>query len=201
MPVVFFKEIMYKNLFVRAWEILFSPSKTWDKIARESEDDKKYLTNFFYPFLGLVAFTAFLNPFISGNEDLDFMSTLSIGMQYFIMSFASGFFGFFIAAKALNYCFIRWFGIPADTRKAEKLTAYSLTPVLVVSIMTRLLSDFFFMKILFVYIVILVWEASAHFYSVEEKTRGKFTLLSCITILAVPFIVEKIFIFLLPGLK
>jgi len=192
---------MYKNLFKRVWDILVSPSKTWDKIALDTEDEKKYLSHYFYPLIGLAAFTAFLNPFISGYEELDFKATLSIGIQFFIVSFASGFFGFFIVAKALDYSFVRWFQMKSDTRKSEMLTAYASTPVLVVSILTRLLSDFFFMKVLFVYVIVLVWESTTHFYSVEDSKRGKFTAISSICILALPIIVEKAFLFLLPGLK
>ncbi|MDD4922646.1 MAG: Yip1 family protein [Bacteroidales bacterium] len=192
---------MYKNLFKRVWEILTSPSKTWDHIAQNPEDEKKYLSNYFYPLIGLAAFTAFLNPFISGYDDLEFKATLSVGIQFFIVSFASGFFGFFITAKVLNESFVRWFGISSDKRKTEMLTAYASTPVLVISILTRLLSDFFFMKILFFYVIVLVWEATTHFYSLEDSKRGKFTALASISIIAVPTIVEKIFLFLLPGLK
>lgn len=194
---------MYKNLFKRVWEILTSPSRTWDKISQnsESENDKKYLTSYFYPLIGLAALTAFINPFIKGYEELDFRATLLVGIQFFIVSFASGFLGFFITAKALNYSFVRWFGVSPDKRKSEMLTAYASTPVLAVSILTHLLSDFFFMKILFIYVIVLVWEATTHFYSLEEPKRGKFTALASVSILALPIIVEKIFLVLLPGLK
>jgi len=192
---------MYNNLFKRVWDILVLPSKTWDKIAQNPEDEKKYLSGYFYPLIGLAAFTAFLNPFISGYEELDFRATLPVGIQFFIVSFASGFFGFFITSKVLNYSFVRWFGIPSDHRKAEMLTAYASTPMLVVSILTRLLSDFFFMKILFFYVIVLAWEATTHFYMVEEAKRGKFTMLAGISILVIPHVVEKVFLLLLPGLK
>lgn len=192
---------MYKNLFVRVWELLLTPSKTWDNIAQDSEDDKKYLSGYFYPLIGLAAFTAFLNPFISGYEELDFRATLIIGIQKFLVSFASVFFGFFVSVKALDYSFVRWFDLPSNNRKAEVLTAYASTPILVVSILTRLLSDFFFMKIFFVYIVVLVWEASIHFYSIEEVKRGKFTATACFIIVALPILIEKIFLLLLPGIK
>lgn len=199
MRVIF--QIMYKNLFKRVWDILVSPSRTWDKIAQTSEDEKKYLANYFYPLIGLAAFTAFLSPFIKGYENLDFRATLTVGIQFFIVSFASGFFGFFITARLLNYSFVRWFGLSADMNKAERLTAYASTPILLVSVLTRLLSDFFFMKILFFYVIVLVWEATTHFYSLEESKRGKFTALASLSILLAPIVIEKVFLILLPGLN
>jgi len=192
---------MFNNLFCRVWEILTSPSKTWDKIAQESEEDKRYLTRYFYPLICLVAFTAFLNPFLSGYEALETKAILLIGIQYFIVSFVSSFLGFFLTAKMLDYGFVRWFDQPSDIRKVEMLVAYTSTPVLVVSILTRLLSDFFFMKLLFFYVIVLAWEATARFYSVEESKRGKLTALASVCILATPYLVEKIFLIILPGLK
>lgn len=200
LPVIFI-EFMSINLFKRVWEILISPSKTWDKIIQESEGDKKYLTNYFYPLIGLAAFTAFLSPFIKGYEELELKATLLVGIQSFVVTFLSAFLGFFITVRTLNYSFVRWFGIKSDLRKSEMLTAYASTPVLVVSILTRLLSDFFFMKVLFVYVIVLTWEASAHFYSVEESRQGKFTAICSASILVIPYVVEKIFLILLPGLK
>jgi len=192
---------MYKNLLRRVWDILTSPSNTWDKITQDSEDEKKYLYQYFYPLISLAAFTALINPFISGIEYFDTKATFSIGIQSLFASFTSSFLGFFISARFLDYSFVRWFGMRSDKRKAEMLTAYSSTPVLVVSIFTRLLSDFFFMKILFVYVIVLVWEATIHFYSLEESKRGKFTALASLCILVVPFVVEKILLVILPGLK
>jgi len=192
---------MYKNLFERIWGILVSPSKTWDKIAQDPNNKKKYLTSYFYPLITLVAVTAFLNPFIKGYEELEWKATLLVGLRFCIVSFVSSLIGFFLTAKALNYSFVRWFGIKPDGRKSEMLTAYASTPVLVVSILTRLLSDFFFMKLLFFYVIVLVWEASTHFYSIEESKQSKFTTLATLAILAVPFLVEQLFLFLLPGLK
>ena len=188
-------------LFKRVWEILVAPSKTWDSISQNSEDKKKYLTRYFYPLIVAVAFTAFLNPFIKGYEDLEFKDILLVGLRFFIVSLASGVLGFFLTAKVLDYSFVRWFHMKSDRRRAQMLTAFASTPVLVISILTKLISDFFFMNILFFYVVVLVWEASTHFYSVEESKQGRFTTLVCVAILALPLIVEKIFLIILPGLK
>jgi hypothetical protein len=134
-------------------------------------------------------------------DELGLSPALSIGIQSFIVSFTSSFFGLFISAKALNYCSVRWFGKTSDIQKVEMLIAYASTPVLVVSILTRLLPDFFFMKIFFFYVIVLVWESTAHFYFIEESKRGKYTALAFIVILLVPILIEKLFVFFLPGLK
>jgi len=197
----FVNKMMYKNLFKRVWNILVAPTKTWKEIALEAEDDKKYLNNYFYPLIGLAAFTAFLNPFIMKYEELGFSSTMSVAIQSFIVSFISSFFGFFVSTRALNYCSVRWLGMTSDIHKIERLIAYASTPVLVISILTRLLSDFFFMKIFFFYVIVLVWEGTVPLYSMEESKRSKFSVLAFILIIAIPLVIEKLFIIFLPGLK
>jgi hypothetical protein len=192
---------MLKNLFKRVWDILVSPSRTWEAISQDSNEGKRYLTRFFYPLVALAALTAFLSPFIKGYEELEIGAIVSVGVQLFVVSFISVFFGFFLTARLLNYSSVRWFKMNSDNRKSEMLTAYASTPVLVVSILTRLLSDFFFVKILFFYVIVLVWEATKQFYTVEEAKRGRFTALASILILLMPFVVEQLFLLILPGLK
>jgi len=188
-------------LIKRVWGLLVSPSKSWDTISQETDVEKKYLTHYFYPLIALVAFTAFLNPFIKGYEEKELKDVLFVGLRFLIVSLTSGVLGFFLTAKVLDYGFVRWFRMKSDSRRAQMLTAYASTPVLVISILTKLISDFFFMNILFFYVVVLVWEASTHFYSVEESKQGRFTTLASVAILALPLIVEKIFLLILPGLK
>ena len=194
-----FKFKMSKSLFLRLWLLISSPSKAWKAISEEPLENKPYLSGFFYPLVGLVSLTAFLNPFISGDQV--FKEKLTDGIQQFIITFGSAFFGFFIAARLLDWIFVRWFDQPKHRDKAEVLTAYALSPVLAVSIITRLVSDFFFLKIFFLYIFIIIWEASSGFYQIDEKKQGAFTGISGLIILITPIILEIALRFILPGLN
>jgi len=184
---------------LRLWLLLSSPSKAWKAISEEPFENKPYLSGFFYPFVGLASLTAFINPFLSG--DLALREKLTEGILQFIIAFCSAFFGLFIASKLLDWIFVRWYDQPEGKEKAEVLTAYALSPVLAVSIITRLISDFFFLKIFFLYIFIIIWEATSGFYQIDEKKQGTFTGISGLVILVTPVILEIALKFLLPGLK
>jgi hypothetical protein len=191
--------IMFKTLFTRLWLLLSSPSKAWKIVSEEPFDKKNYLSGFFYPLVGLASFTAFINPFISG--DLSYREKLTEGLQMFIMAFGSAILGFFIAARLLDRIYIRWYGQPSGKEKAEVLTAYASAPVLAISIITRLISEFFFLKIAFLYIFVIIWEASSGLYSIDEKKQGTFTGITGFLILVIPVLLEIAFKLFLPGLK
>lgn len=148
---------------------------------------------------GMAALTAFISAFFDG--DLTFKQQLSEGIQLFILSFGSILLGLFLAAWVLDKLFVRLFGLLSDYKKAEILVVYTLTPVLVVSILTRLFSELWFLKALFLYVFVIAWEAATHFYAVHPKQQGYFTLYCGAVVLLAPQLVEFILVRLLPGLN
>lgn len=190
---------MNKSLFSRLWLVLTSPQKAWKVISDEGTDDKNYLSSYFYPLIGLTSLTAFISPFIF--NDATFKDNLTTGMMSFAVAFSSVFFGYYASARVLERIYIKVFNIDQGLSKVEILTAYSLSPVLAVSIITRLVSEFFFLKIIFLYIFILIWESTTHFYNVDEKKQGLFTAISGLVILILPEVIEFILKLVLPGLK
>jgi len=190
---------MNKSLFSRIWLVLTSPQKAWKVISDEGIGDKTYLSNYFYPLVGLTSLTAFISPFFF--VDTTFKENLTTGMMSFAVAFSSVFFGYYASARILERIYIKVFNINQGLSKVEILTAYSLSPVLAVSIITRLVSEFFFLKIIFLYIFILIWEATSHFYNVDEKKQGLFTAISGLVILVIPELIEIVLKLVLPGLK
>jgi hypothetical protein len=168
-------------------------------VAEVGDDKKTYQTEYFYPLAGMAALTAFISAFFDG--DLTFKQQLSEGIQLFILSFGSILLGLFLAAWVLDKLFVRLFGLLSDYKKAEILVVYTLTPVLVVSILTRLFSELWFLKALFLYVFVIAWEAATHFYAVHPKQQGYFTLYCGAVVLLAPQLVEFILVRLLPGLN
>ena len=66
--------------------------------------------------------------------------------------------------------------------------------------LTELMTELFFLKIIYLYIFVIIWEASTHFYAVLPEQQGKFTALSGGVVLIVPIILEKLIKLFLPGL-
>lgn len=189
---------MLVSSFKRLWVLLISPQKAWKMVSQESFSKKTYLTGFFYPLVALSCITSFVNPFISG-EDAGLRAKATGGFEMFIITFISTIIGYFISANLLNKIFRKWFGQNPGKFKAEILTAYSLAPVLAISIVTRLISEFFFLKIFFLYIFIIIWEAATGFYNVDEKKQGLFTGVTGLIILVIPVLIEILLKLLMPA--
>jgi hypothetical protein len=190
---------MYRQLFQRLWQVLRFPAPFWASVAEVGDDKKTYQTEYFYPLAGMAALTAFISAFFDG--DLTFKQQLTEGVQLFVLSFGSVFIGLFLSAWILDKLFVRFIGAPADYKKVEILVAYTLTPVLVVSILTRLFSELWFLKVLFLYVFVIAWEAAVPLYKVQPKQQGYFTLYCGAVVLLAPQLVEFILVRLLPGLN
>ena len=157
------------------------------------------MTDFFYPLVGLASFAAFISCFFDG--DLMVRQQMVQGMQLFVVSFVALFGGFFLTSRVLDWAFVRWFGLPSRLDKAEQLTVYSQAPVLAVSVLTQLIAELFFLKLLFLYVFAIVWEAAINYYEIPPKSQGRFTLLAGVVILISPQLIEIVLKLLLPGLK
>ncbi|MCK9299993.1 MAG: YIP1 family protein [Bacteroidales bacterium] len=189
---------MNKAFFRRIWRIITAPAAAWTEITEETAENKPYLSAYFYPLLAMVGIAAFLNPFIHAQEN--FRIELGQGIQTFIRVFTAYFASYFLSSLVLDRLFVRWLGMDADKVKAEKLSVYALTPLLLVRIFTFLIKDLFFLYIFVVYTVFIVWEASGRLYVMPNKQRGRFTALTTLVLLLSPVLIEFILIKLLPGL-
>lgn len=190
---------MFKKMFKRLWDLLSTPAKAWKVISIEESKGKPYLKEFFYPLIGFASITSFINPFIKGGLTINQMAWN--GIQSALVVFGSGFFGFMLASRLLDWIFVRWFDQKPDLKKAEILAAYSSAPILAISLLTRLISEFFFMKVFFLYIFAVIWEAATNFYSIDEKQQGRFTGAAGAVILLSPLVIEFLLRLILPGLK
>lgn len=189
---------MYKQVFQRLWKLLINPAQAWKTIQSEPIEPRLHLSGFFYPLVGLAALMAFLHPFLIGDEI--FKEMLSDGIRKGLLVFVSTVFGLLLSARILDAVYARWFGWTGQLRKAEVLAAYALAPVLAVNVLTELMTELFFLKIIYLYIFVIIWEASTHFYAVLPEQQGKFTALSGGVVLIVPIILEKWIKLFLPGL-
>lgn len=184
---------------MRLWLVVRYPANAWKEVLETSDTKKTYLSDFFYPLMALSSLAAFISCFFDG--DVVFKQRLSEGIQLFIVSFAALFGGFFLSSRVLDQVFVRWFKLPSNLEKTEMLTVYAQAPVLAVSVLTQLFAELFFLKLLFLYVFAIVWEAAINYYNMPAKLQGRFTLLSGAVILLSPQLIEIVLRLLLPGLK
>ncbi len=190
---------MNKAFFRRIWRIITVPAATWSEISDESVENKPYLSTYYYPLLGLVGFAAFLSPFL--HSELSFRESLGQGIMIFIRVFTAYFAAYYLSSFALFHVFVQGLNLLPDKTKAEKLSVYALTPLLLIRIFTYLVKDLFFLYIFVVYTVYLVWEAADSLYAVPNKQKGVFTALATPVLLLAPFLIEWVLKLVLPGLS
>lgn len=200
---------MYKDIFNRVVLIISRPMSAWNVILNENKKDgnnndvfrDNYLLKFYYPLLLLSVITSLLHPALSDVIYGSFIHGLVSGLQSAVIIFVSFFAGIFFSAWVLDYLYRRFLGIDEGIFKARVLVAYSLTPVLISSVFVRLLDDFFFMKIFYFYIFVLLWDAAYAYYSIkEEKAVMIFTIFSGLVILFSPVLIENVLKLILPGI-
>lgn len=181
------------------WQILFSPSTTWQKIEADT-DTKAYRQQYYYPLVGILALSAMMQVFIQA-DGYPFAQLIGKAFVAIVLILLSYGIGFYIAQWLLNLGFSSFFGLESDRTKAGKLYVYAITPVLLVRTMTSLLQDLFFLYIFSVYIVYLLWLAAGQLYRLDEKMQSRFTFFSTMVILLSPMLVELFLKILLPVLK
>lgn len=78
---------------------------------------------------------------------------------------------------------------------------FSSALMFTLDIVWMLLPDFFFLYIFIVYTFYIVWEGATIFMQVEETNQMKFTVFASVLIIAMPHLIEKVLILLMPGLR
>ncbi len=60
-------KIHYKNIHKRTWEIMFFPSKCWNKVRNEHTDPKKVTYEYFIPVIAICSILFFLINLLNNN--------------------------------------------------------------------------------------------------------------------------------------
>ena len=121
----------YKELFNRVLLLLSSPAKAWKDIALEDEQ-KKVMSEFVYPMIGLCGLSVFIGTFIGNTAGV---SAFQIAMTRCCATFVSLFGGFFLASYLINlFAKNISFGFLSLRQASAKLPLSFLQTVIKVSI-------------------------------------------------------------------
>jgi hypothetical protein len=187
---------MFNNIFKILTSIVLKPGETWEELKEKEEGQDKFLSQFIYPLIGVIALAAFLGVFFTQKE-FDFEVALRITLRTVIA--VAG--GFFLEAYFLNEVWKGVFNQPKDMGLCRLFVGYASSLLFVLFIITALLPDFFFLYIFVLYTVYIVWEGAGVYMQVGEDERLKFTVItSCIVILT-PFVIEYTLRMMMPGFR
>lgn len=176
--------------------LVVQPKKAWEAIVERNESRDEYLTQFFYPLIGLCTLASFVGVFFH-NET----GNLENALKESTITITSLFAGFFLASFAIRQFSHKWIKIEGDNKLFQKLTAYAMALTVIISAILEIMPDFFFLRIAELYVYLIIWESIGTMIQIDEKKRVIFTSVATTIILLSPYIIERILYTMMPGIR
>ncbi len=194
---------MLKMIFKLVIALVSQPSKTWKELAIEIEKEaaesgkayEKFLSNYLYPFIGLLTIAAFIS--ICTRQEFDIEQALKKAIVTLVSSFG----GFYLAAYLLNEMWQGLFKRPKNLKICQLFVGFASALMFTLNIIWLLLPDFFFLYIFILYTFYIVWEGSIRFMKIERAQQMKFSIFTFLLIIITPKLIEDALVLLMPGLR
>jgi cation transport ATPase len=188
---------MFKDLYDTTISLIFSPSKAWRNLReKRTDDNEKFLSDFVYPFIGMITLAAFLGILFTRRE-----FDIQIALKSAILSLLSVFGGFFLASYLVNEMWRSLFKREKNMKRCQNFVGYSSALMFSLEIILRLLPEFFFLRFFVLYTIYIVWEGAIPYMDVQEPEQLKFVGFSTAIIIGAPYVIEFILGLLMPGLR
>jgi len=188
---------MFKELFKTTISLIIKPSIAWQELnARHTENNDKFLSDYVYPFIGMIVAAAFLGELISLKA-----FDLQIALKSAILDVISYFGGFFLASYLICETLARFFHREHNMSLCQRFTGYSSSLMFAITIFLKLIPEFFFLQFVLIYTFYIVWEGARQYMDIDEAEQLKFVTISTIIIVITPKILAFVVGFIIPGLR
>ena len=188
---------MYKKLFNTAILLIFKPKEAWmGLVKRQEEDNESFLSAYIYPFVGLIALTAFIGVLFTRKE-----FDVQIALKSSILALLSMFCGFFLASYLINEIWHTYFHRNRNIKLCQRFVGYSSSLLYCLNIILSLLPEFFFLRFSVLYTIYIAWEGAIPYMDVKESEQLKFVSISTAIIIVAPMAIEFALSLLMPGLR
>lgn len=182
---------MYRNLGERIKGLVVSPGTEWQKIHRESTTFNDILGNFALPLIGLVALGTFLSHMIN-QQAFIFEFALKKAIMIFTALFGGTFLSWFLVYKLMKY-----FRMVTSRELAAKLTIYSSAPLYVVSLVSVLIPEFFFVHIFVLYSLYLCYIGVRGPAGPPPERQMAFALFVFAALVIIPYLLRIVLFYLI----
>ena len=179
----------YKELFNRAALLISSPLKAWNEIETEG-NEKKVISDFVYPMIGLCGLSVFIGTFIGNTAGV---SAFHVAMTRCCAIFVSLFGGFFLASYLTNLLGKQLLGREDEKELNQQFVGYAMVVTFVLDIITGLFSISILRWILQFYTVLVVYEGARTLMEVKEKELTRYSLIASLIIIVCPSLIAVIF--------
>lgn len=187
---------MFKNIAQLIIEIIVRPAQAWKDLSEKDVDHAVFMKRMVYPMIAVLTLTAFLGVLFTRKE-FDFELALKSGMLAFLTFFG----GYFLSVYLLNEIYVKYFKLPKTKKLYAQFVGYSSLLMYAIYIVLKLIPQFFFLSIFYIYTVYIVWEGANYFMKVDENIRLKFTVVSTAVVLLIPLLIDTLLFLLMPGFR
>ena len=189
--------MIIKVIFSTAIALIFKPAETWKKLRdKQKEDYEKFLSDFIYPFVGLVTIASFIGILFTRKE-----FDVQIALKASILSLISVLGGFFLASYLVNEVWRKMYHRENNFKLCMCFVGYSSSLMYMLNILLSLLPEFFFLRFFALYIIYIVWEGAIPYMDVTEEEQLKFVGISTALIILTPLAIEVALGLFMPGLR
>jgi uncharacterized membrane protein YfcA len=188
---------MFKKLFNTAIALILKPSEAWKELsAKQTDDHESFLSNYVYPFIGIIAAASFIGIFFTRKE-----FDIQIALKSTIRATLSAAGGFWLASYILNEFMTGMFRREKNVKVCQRFVGYASSMMFALTIFLHLLPEFFFLRILELYTTYIVWEGAIPYMAINESKQLKFASIATAVIILTPALIEFVLYIMMPGLQ
>lgn len=182
---------MYRHLALRLRNLLLRPSHEWRIIHPEETTLNDLLSAFSLPLIGLITLTTFIN-FLVSRQALIF----ELALKQALLAFSGFFLGLLLAFYLVRRV-LKMFHTTGSNHLAAKLTVYASAPLYVVSVITSLVPELFFVQILSFYSFYLSWVGVRELPEFSDREKVSTSIVTAVSVLILPLAVRLLLLNLL----
>lgn len=180
-------KINFNKIFIKIKEVIFEPVKFWEQQKEGKNEDRQTFTGYFLPLLVLVFLVVFTSELIRGSRFYLTFPLMKATREVLLFLLQ------YIISVFLTNELIKAFGGKKNIFIARKLVVYSLTPFLMVSIITGMFPFLYVMDVLGLYGIYIFWMGARTLLEFPERKQTSYIL---VTTMANFFVFSFLSIFL-----
>ena len=180
-------KVNLNQIFIKIKEVIFEPVKFWEQQKAGKNENQQSFSGYFLPLLVLVLLVVFFSELIRGSRFyLDF-PLMKAGREILL------FLLLYVISVFLTNELIKAFGGQKNIIFARKLVVYSLTPFLLVSLITGMFPFLYVINVLGLYGFYIFWIGVKTLLEFPERKQTSYIL---VTTMANFFVFSFLSIFL-----
>jgi hypothetical protein len=167
-------EFSFSNIVVQVRNLLFTPTDFWKAQKEKAESSKKLWVGYLLPILLVLAVAVFVGEFFK-RTDFFIEYPLLKAMREILLFVSQYFISVFFTAELM-----KTFGAEKRVDIALKLVVYSMTPLLLVSILTGLFPFLYVLDILGMYSFYLFYLGAKELLKFPENKENSYILITIV---------------------